>query len=78
MKGRITSRKPIIIQVKKGQEYHWCSCGRSENQPYCDESHEGTRFTPVKYLALTDHEMYFCACKHTSCGPMCDGTHKSI
>ncbi|MCA1760054.1 MAG: CDGSH iron-sulfur domain-containing protein [Bacteroidales bacterium] len=22
--------------------YHWCACGRSNNQPFCDGSHQGT------------------------------------
>jgi CDGSH-type Zn-finger protein len=29
--------------------YRWCSCGQSLNQPFCDESHQGTAFKPYKF-----------------------------
>ncbi len=29
--------------------YRWCSCGLSLKQPFCDESHKGTSFKPMKF-----------------------------
>ena len=34
--------KPIATSVEAGEEYHWCSCGRSANRPFCDGSHKAT------------------------------------
>lgn len=31
---------PIAIDVKKGETYYWCSCGKSAAQPFCDGSHK--------------------------------------
>ena len=44
---RIAAREPIAVELEKGEEYYWCKCGRSKNQPFCDGSHAGTDFTPL-------------------------------
>jgi len=74
----IVQKAPIAVDVKKGETYYWCACGRSSNQPFCDGSHEGTSFKPVAYTAEKDETVHFCACKHTKNPPFCDGTHHSL
>jgi mannose-6-phosphate isomerase-like protein (cupin superfamily) len=64
--------------LKAGKPYLWCSCGRSAKQPFCDGSHKGTDFTPVKYKAQLDEDVIFCGCKHTGEAPFCDGTHNNL
>lgn len=77
-KPEVASKSPCAVEVEKGKEYWWCSCGRSKAQPFCDGSHKGTEFSPVKYTADEDRQVWFCACKHTGNSPFCDGTHKSL
>ena len=48
---KIADRKPIKVELKKGEEQYWCACGLSKNQPYCDGSHRTTDITPVKFEA---------------------------
>ena len=36
--------KPISHDVEEGQNYFWCSCGKSKNQPFCDGSHNSLEF----------------------------------
>jgi CDGSH-type Zn-finger protein len=75
----IVARKgPFGVVVKKGETYMWCACGRSKSQPFCDGSHEGTEFKPVKYVADDNVMVAFCGCKQTRCAPYCDDTHGSI
>ena len=74
----IADNKPIKVTLSKGQEYHFCTCGRSKSQPFCDGSHVGTSFTPRVIVSDEDDEAYLCACKHTSNPPYCDGTHKQF
>lgn len=31
------------------KNYYWCACGMSKSQPFCDESHIGTKFKPLKF-----------------------------
>jgi len=31
------------------KNYFWCSCGMSKKQPFCDSSHVGTEFKPLKF-----------------------------
>jgi glutamate synthase domain-containing protein 2/CDGSH-type Zn-finger protein len=71
----IADNKPTPAGLKAGEEYHWCACGQSNNQPFCDGSHVGTEFTPVAFTAEADGEAFLCACKHTGNAPFCDGTH---
>ena len=71
--------KPCLVQVQPGKTYFWCSCGRSSNQPFCDGSHKGTQFQPMKFTAgPQDDELLFCGCKHTRSAPFCDGAHTNL
>jgi CDGSH-type Zn-finger protein len=67
---------PTAVKVEQGKDYWWCACGQSKNQPFCDGSHKGSSFTPVKYSATESKEVYFCNCKATANQPLCDGSHK--
>ena len=74
----VANNRPVKVQLKAGEEYHFCACGRSANQPFCDGSHQGTGFTPKAFKAEKSSEEYLCACKHTQNSPFCDGTHKQF
>jgi len=68
---------PIEVQLKKGETYFWCACGKSQNQPFCDGAHKGTEYTPVKFTADIDGSKWLCACKKTQNQPDCDGSHNN-
>lgn len=74
----IAQKAPFPVEVEAGKSYFWCACGRSQNQPFCDGSHKGTEFRPVKYAAEADGKMWFCGCKHSARQPLCDGSHKKL
>jgi len=74
----IADNKPVKVNLAKGQEYHFCTCGKSKSQPFCDGSHVGTSFTPSVIVTDSDDEAYLCACKHSGSTPYCDGTHKQF
>ena len=69
------SNTPFPTNVEAGKAYFWCACGQSKNQPFCDGSHKGSTFTPVKYEAKESKTVYFCGCKATANQPLCDGSH---
>ena len=68
---------PYATEVTAGKAYFWCACGESKNQPFCDGSHKGTEFAPVKYEATESKKVFFCGCKCTDAQPLCDGSHKT-
>ena len=74
----VFDNKPKTVNLVKGEESYFCSCGRSNNQPYCDGSHKGTHFVPKAFTADSDGEAYLCLCKQSANAPYCDGTHKNI
>jgi len=75
---RIAARKPAKVQLEAGTDYHFCTCGRSAKQPFCDGSHAGTGFKPLAFSVDEAQEAHLCQCKHTSNAPFCDGTHARL
>jgi glutamate synthase domain-containing protein 2/CDGSH-type Zn-finger protein len=74
----VAGTHPVPVNLEAGEEYHWCACGRSADQPFCDGSHRGTEFTPLGFTAEEGGEAYLCMCKQTANPPYCDGTHKRL
>ncbi len=77
-KPDIAAKEPIAVDLKKGEEYYFCTCGKSASQPFCDGSHSGTGFMPQAFVAEADGEAYLCQCKQTGNSPYCDGTHNKL
>lgn len=77
-KPKIADRKPMKVELQKGEEQYWCACGLSNNQPYCDGSHRTTDITPKQFVAEETGDAYLCMCKHTKNPPYCDGTHATL
>jgi CDGSH-type Zn-finger protein len=73
----IPQTAPYGVELEPG-DYFWCACGRSANQPFCDGSHKGTEFTPVKLTITEKKKVWLCGCKHSHDAPFCDGTHKQV
>ena len=74
----IAQKSPYAVEVKAGNSYWWCSCGKSASQPFCDGSHQGSEFLPVEYKAENNTTVYFCGCKHSANGVQCDGRHAGL
>jgi CDGSH-type Zn-finger protein len=73
----IPYRRPATIELAAGT-YRWCSCGRSETQPFCDESHRGTEFEPISFTLTERKVVSLCRCKHSKKRPFCDGSHGDL
>jgi CDGSH-type Zn-finger protein len=74
----VAAKAPNKVALEAGKDYWWCSCGRSQNQPFCDGSHKGTGLAPRKLSVAASNDYWLCACKQTQKSPFCDGTHKSL
>jgi CDGSH-type Zn-finger protein len=73
----IAQKAPYIIDMDKGS-YHWCACGKSSKQPFCDGSHKGSEFTPKKVEVTEFKKIAWCGCKHTKNEAFCDGSHRAL
>lgn len=74
----VGGRAPVGVDVEAGKTYFWCACGKSATQPFCDGSHKGSSFTPLRWVAPETRKVFLCACKRTADQPLCDGSHKAL
>lgn len=74
---KIAAKAPAVLELEPGT-YYWCACGRSNKQPFCDGSHQGTDFVPKELKIDEKKKMALCQCKHTGNPPTCDGTHTKL
>lgn len=73
-------RGPYLLELAAG-DYWWCACGRSRRQPFCDGSHAGTAFRPVKFTLRprrAAEKVWLCGCKRSRDVPFCDGSHNRL
>ncbi len=68
---------PYLDHLNPG-DYHWCACGKSKRQPFCDGSHRDTEITPVKFTMKEYDLVGLCGCKKTKTPPYCDATHLGL
>ena len=74
---KTTVNEPAIMTLPVG-DYLYCQCGYSKNQPFCDGSHHGTKFQPMKFTVKKEREYKLCQCKTCEKGPFCDDSHLKI
>ncbi len=76
----VADNKPKKVKLEQGEEYLFCACGHSSDQPFCDGSHAkaDTDLTPKSFTAEKSEEAFLCQCKHTKNPPFCDGSHKQF
>lgn len=73
----IAQKFPYALELEAG-DYWWCACGRSAKQPFCDGSHKGSEFEPIKFTLTEKTKVWLCGCKRSGDKPFCDGAHKKL
>jgi CDGSH iron-sulfur domain-containing protein 3 len=75
---KIGGREPVLVELVAGETYWWCRCGRSQSQPFCDGSHEGTGIEPLEWKVERARRALLCTCKRTKTPPICDNSHLKL
>lgn len=72
-------KQPYVIKETPGEKYY-CACGKSENRPYCDGSHERlkTGIEPIAVTIEAEKNVAWCGCRKSGNLPFCDGTHSKL
>jgi CDGSH-type Zn-finger protein len=66
---------PYQVELTEGKPYFYCRCGRSQKQPFCDGTHNGTGIEPLRFVVDHTGTFNICGCKQTDDEPFCDGSH---
>ena len=67
---------PKDVDLKKGEKYLWCACGKTATEPFCDGSHCGSSIEPLEFTVEKDRRAFLCSCRETKTPPYCDGSHE--
>jgi len=70
-------KEPYRQEISPGT-YSWCSCGLSQKDPFCDGSHKGTEYKPIKVVIQKEQKVAWCSCKQSKNGAFCDGSHQNL
>ena len=68
---------PIIKPLDAGT-YYICTCGKSDNMPFCNGQHRDTDKKPTQLILEEAKTIAFCSCGQSSNGIYCDGAHARI
>lgn len=64
---------PIALTLEPGT-YERCTCGLSQNLPFCDGSHPGGGPQPLRFEIKKRQKVYLCSCGKSASQPFCDQT----
>lgn len=71
MSGNNQTGMPIRITLEPGT-YYRCTCGKSQNLPFCDGTHSGGKGIPVRFEIEEKKQVFICTCGQTTTQPFCD------
>jgi CDGSH-type Zn-finger protein len=74
----IHTKSPAMCDMEEGKTYAYCTCGKSDGQPWCNGAHKGSEFNPLVFNAAESATKAICQCKQTSNPPYCDGSHNKL
>jgi len=67
------------VSCEQGQVYHFCTCGESRNQPWCEDGGSGAcsvnpKFHSMLYQPRYSGTKYLCGCKKSPQVLWCNGS----
>lgn len=74
--GPAAPHHPMMADLEPGT-YHWCSCGKTNDVPWCDGSHDAGE-GPVAFEVTEAGTHAICNCGLTNTPPFCDNSHATV
>jgi len=62
---------PIAITLEPGT-YFRCTCGKSQDLPFCDGAHRRSDDLPIRFEISEKQKVYICSCGQSQKQPFCD------
>lgn len=76
-KPEVPQKAPYVVDCEP-KKYFWCTCGKSQGQPYCDGAHKGSGMKSLMVEITEPKKVAWCGCKQTKNPPYCDGSHSKL
>ena len=75
--------KPLRLKnLEVGKTMAFCTCALTKNHPWCDGSHKGTEYKPLRFKVperRPGRDFHsICQCRISKNMPFCDGAHKTL
>lgn len=64
---------PIGLTLEPGT-YFRCTCGKSQNLPFCDGAHQPSDPMPIRFEVTEKKKVYLCSCGKSGNQPFCDSS----
>lgn len=62
---------PIALTLEPGT-YYRCTCGQSQNLPFCDGGHAAGDGLPLQFEVTEKKKVFLCSCGNSHKQPFCD------
>lgn len=62
---------PIALTLEPGT-YYRCTCGQSQNLPFCDGGHAAGDSLPLQFEITQKKKVFLCSCGNSHNQPFCD------
>ena len=73
-----TRQQPYFLDLKAGETYYWCTCGKAESVLVDPATHVCGSSPPTAFTVAETGMHPICGCRYSKTKPLCDGAHLNL